>query len=119
MFEGRGGVKERAREGKRSEGRNPKSEGNPKSEIRSQRGEGRRRGGRGALGTEFKPPDGRVAQPGVLVGRALRARREHRRMAEMRGFERPPAARSGVRALPLSAHANWATRPDAGPCAAL
>jgi hypothetical protein len=47
MFEGRSAVKERAREGKRSEVRNPKSEGNPKSEIRSQRGEGRRRGGRG------------------------------------------------------------------------
>ena len=52
---------------------------------------------------EQEPARGRVAQPVLLVGRALRARREHLRMAVKRGIVRPPAARSGLRALPLSA----------------
>lgn len=62
-----------------------------------------------------EPPHGRAAQRVLLVGRALRARRKHPRMAEMRGSERPQAARSGLRALlPLRPQASWATRPHVG-----
>ena len=54
---------------------------------------------------------GCVAQPASLARRSLRAGREHPKVAEMRRFGQLPAARSGVRALPLSAKASWATRP--------
>ena len=71
-----------------------------------------RKSGRGEGVLKFETPDGRVAQTALLVGRALRARREHPQMFETRGFSRPRAARSGVHALPFGPRVTWATRPD-------
>ena len=49
-----------------------------------------------------------------MVGRALRARREHLEMLEMRGFSQPQAARTECSPYLHARNAIWETRPYLG-----